>query len=158
MRIPKSVALAGVVTGAGEQWLALNPNPKNRQTLALLKTRVGGSFEGATPWTVESPSGAETRLSASGYERLLAGELKAHGASEAQIRADLDSAKRQLCTADTCSQEFSYPFLLQSRDGYLHLVYTWHRSRIKHVRLDPGQVLQPDDALPASRRAAAAPH
>ena len=151
-------ALAGVVTSAGEQWLALNPNPKNRQTLALLKTGVGGSFEGATPWIVESPSGVEPLLPVSSYERLLIDELEARGASEAQIRADVDSAKRQLCTANTCSQELSYPYLLQSRDGYLHLVYTWHRSRIKHVRLDPNQIVKPDAVLPVLRRAAPAVH
>jgi len=29
--------------------------------------------------------------------------------------------------------EFSYPSLIQSSDGSYHLVYTWHRKRIKHV-------------------------
>ena len=151
-------ALAAVVTVSGERWLALNPNLKNRQTLALLKGTMGGSFEGATPWTVESPLDAEARLSVSSYERLLADELKTRGASQTQIQADVESAKRQLCSAGTCSQEFSYPYLLQSRDGYLHLVYTWHRSRIKHVRLDPGQVLQPSAASPVPSRATSATH
>ena len=151
-------ALAGVVTFSGEQWLALNPNPRNRQTLALLKSTLGSSFDGATPWTVESPLGAEARLSISSYERLLADELAARGASHAQSQADVESAKRQLCNAGACSQEFSYPYLLQSRDGYLHLVYTWHRSRIKHVRLDPGQVLQPSAAPPVPSRAASTTH
>ena len=151
-------ALAGAVTAAGEQWLAFNPNPNNRQTLALLRTGKGSSLESAVPFTVESSFGAETRLSVGNYERLLADELVAQGASQGQIRADVDSAKRQLCGADSCSKEFSYPYLLQSRDGYLHLVYTWHRSRIKHVRLDPGQVFKLDAPLPESRRAAPATH
>lgn len=30
-------------------------------------------------------------------------------------------------------QEFSYPFLLQSSDGLIHLVYTWKRKGIRHV-------------------------
>jgi predicted neuraminidase len=29
--------------------------------------------------------------------------------------------------------EFSYPFLLQTRDGMVHLTYTWKRRHIKHV-------------------------
>ena len=151
-------ALAGVVTATGQQWLALNPQPKNREALALLQTAPGGFFDGARPWTVESSPSPGMRLPVSDYERLLGDELRVRGASRAQAQADVDSAKRQLCGADTCLQEFSYPFVLQSRDGYLHLVYTWHRSRIKHVRLDPRQVLQPDAALPAASHAASAAH
>ena len=94
----------------------------------------------------------------SDYERLRGDELKAHGASQAQVQAYVASAKRQLCGTDTCLQEFSYPYLLQSRDGYLHLLYTWHRSRIKHVRLDPVQVLQTDAGSPAPSHAAPAAH
>lgn len=30
-------------------------------------------------------------------------------------------------------QEFSYPYLIRSLDGRIHLVYTWRRKRIKHV-------------------------
>lgn len=29
--------------------------------------------------------------------------------------------------------EFSYPSLIQAKNGNYHLVYTWHRKRIKHV-------------------------
>ena len=132
-------ALAGVVTGTGQQWLALNPGTKNREILALLQSPVGGSFDGVTPWIVESSSNPQARLSISDYQRVLGDELKARGATPEQTQAYIASAKRQLCGPDTCSQEFSYPYLLQSRDGYLHLIYTWHRTRIKHVRLDPLQ-------------------
>ena len=34
--------------------------------------------------------------------------------------------------------ELSYPWLLEARDGALHLAYTYHRRAIKHVRLAPG--------------------
>ncbi|MDB5845812.1 MAG: BNR/Asp-box repeat protein [Polaromonas sp.] len=151
-------ALAGVVTATGQQWLALNFQPKSREALALLRTTPASSADGAQPWTVESSPSPGTRLPVTDYERLLGDELRARGASTAQAQADVDSAKRQLCGAGTCSQEFSYPYLLQSRDGYLHLVYTWHRSRIKHVRIDPRQVLQPDAASPAASHAASAAH
>ncbi len=142
-------ALAGTVTASGQQWLALNPGQKNREVLALLQTSLSGSFDGARPWIVESGAARETRLSVTDYERLLSDELKSSGASEIQTRAYVASARRQLCVHGTCSEEFSYPFLLQSRDGFLHMVYTWHRTRIKHVRLDPMQVLQALPLAPA---------
>ena len=29
-------------------------------------------------------------------------------------------------------KQFSYPWLLQTRNGHIHLLYTWHKSHIKH--------------------------
>jgi hypothetical protein len=34
---------------------------------------------------------------------------------------------------NTPGQEFSYPYMIRSLDGRIHLVYTWRRKRIKHV-------------------------
>ena len=36
--------------------------------------------------------------------------------------------------------EYSYPALVQGRDGSLHLTYTWNRRRIRYVRLSPDAV------------------
>ena len=33
--------------------------------------------------------------------------------------------------------QYSYPSIIQSRDGHIHVVYTWRRQRIKHVELIP---------------------
>jgi predicted neuraminidase len=32
--------------------------------------------------------------------------------------------------------EYSYPWIMQDREGDVHLLYTWGRSRIKHVRFN----------------------
>ncbi|RYX97657.1 MAG: hypothetical protein EOO28_02115 [Comamonadaceae bacterium] len=130
-------ALAGVVTSSGTQWLALNPNERTRETLSLLKAGPDGRFDGANPLVVESSPTPSRRATVAEYEAILGKELQASGSNPAQIQAYIDSAKRQLCNGENCAQEFSYPYLIQGPDGHLHLFYTWHRARIKHVRIDP---------------------
>ena len=36
--------------------------------------------------------------------------------------------------------QYSYPSVIQTEDGKVHIVYTWRRQRIKHVCIDPGQI------------------
>jgi Neuraminidase (sialidase) len=37
--------------------------------------------------------------------------------------------------------EFSYPAMIQSSDGLIHMTYTWNRQKVKHVVADPGKLV-----------------
>lgn len=41
---------------------------------------------------------------------------------------------------DEPEKQFSYPAIIQTNDGLVHIAYTWHRKRIKHVVVDPDKL------------------
>jgi predicted neuraminidase len=40
--------------------------------------------------------------------------------------------------------EYSYPAVIQTADGLVHVAYTWKRRRVKHVVLDPKKLVLRD--------------
>lgn len=42
---------------------------------------------------------------------------------------------------DSPISQYSYPSVIQSADGMVHIVYTWRRLRIKYVKLDPKKLV-----------------
>lgn len=46
---------------------------------------------------------------------------------------------KQVAVLEDKPGEYSYPAVIQSADGLIHVTYTWKRERIKHVTLDPAK-------------------
>jgi alpha-L-rhamnosidase len=45
-----------------------------------------------------------------------------------------------LILEDSPIGQYSYPSVIQSKDGMVHIVYTWKREKIKYVKLDPSKL------------------
>jgi alpha-L-rhamnosidase len=45
-----------------------------------------------------------------------------------------------LILEDSPISQYSYPSVIQTNDGMVHIVYTWRRERIKHVMIDPAKL------------------
>jgi len=47
---------------------------------------------------------------------------------------------RQVATLEDQPGEYSYPAIIQTRDGLAHITYTWKRERVRHVVVDPAKL------------------
>jgi predicted neuraminidase len=113
-------------TDGGKNWSALEllalPNPDSGTDAVTLQdgrqllvynhnTRTGSNNKGRSPLNVA--------LSADGK----------HWDAALVLEADADAPSG-----------FAYPAVIQTRDGLVHVTYTWKRARIKHVVIDPAKL------------------
>ncbi len=45
-----------------------------------------------------------------------------------------------LVLEDSKISQYSYPSMIQSSDGMVHIVYTWRREKLKYVKIDPSKL------------------
>lgn len=74
------------------------------------------------------------------YNHVLPPDGKAKGARTPLNVAISNDGKTWYAAAileDSPISQYSYPSVIQTADGMVHIVYTWRRKRIKHVVIDP---------------------
>ncbi len=131
-------ALSAVVLQDGRMLAVLNHVDEGRDELALVVSRDHGATWNMV-YELENQRGQP--LAEAAYMERAAGLLaqsdgRVAAAPAAEQQEFHESLKQQACTPQGCRYEFSYPFLLQTRRGDFHLVYTWNRTFIKHVQFN----------------------
>ena len=72
---------------------------------------------------------------------LLAYNPTASGRSPLALAVSRDGRSWQRAvTLEDDDGEYSYPALIQTRDGRVHVSYTWRRQRIQHVVVEPKRI------------------
>jgi len=124
-------AITGVALPDGRILTVANDTEQGRDVLSLLiSSDEGASWN--TLYRFEDQRGqpdGEVR-----YAEIIEQLAMASDAGISNAADYAKSARRNKCTAQRCGYEFSYPYLIRAHNGDYHLVYTWNRSFIKHVR------------------------
>jgi predicted neuraminidase/cyclophilin family peptidyl-prolyl cis-trans isomerase len=124
--------------------------------IALMRSPAGrvyetrGDDEGAA-WTAPEPtvfpnpnSGIDAVTLEDGRHVLVYNPVtEGRGILAVAISDDARVWRRVLTLEEEKGPEFSYPAVIQTRDGLVHVTYTWKRRRIRHVVIDPAAFVPP---------------
>ncbi len=119
--------------------LMRDAGPANRVHSAVTAD-AGLSWRTAAATPLPNPNAAVSLLRLADGQLLLAFNPQTANRDKLALSASTDggtnwSAPRLV--EDSVAGEFSYPVLLQGRDGHVHLAYTWQRKTIKHLLIAP---------------------
>jgi predicted neuraminidase len=101
----------------------------------------GRSWGPMTATSLPNPSAGIDAVRLADGRFLLAYNPTASGRSRLALAVSREGRSwRRAVTLEDEAGEYSYPALIQSRDGRVHVTYTWNRKRIQHVVVDPGKI------------------
>jgi predicted neuraminidase len=116
---------------------------------AVGRTRSGRVFETRSrdrglSWTplslleLPNPNAGIDALTLRDYRHLIVYNHTTKGRSPLNVAMSRDgSTWKNVLTLESEPGEYSYPAVIQTNEGRLHITYTWKRLRIKHVVIDP---------------------
>jgi predicted neuraminidase/cyclophilin family peptidyl-prolyl cis-trans isomerase len=117
---------------------------------ALMRSNAGRiyasrSTDAGLTWTDSEPTvfpnpnaGIDALTLRDGRHVLIYNPLtEGRGVLAVALSPDGASWRRVLTLDEEKGAEFSYPAVIQTRDGLVHVTYTWKRQRIRHTVLDP---------------------
>jgi len=122
---------------------------QNRAILSTVSKDNGRTWSALTPIALpNNNSGIDATTLKDGRQLLVynhvlppAGETKGERSPlNVSVSPDGQTWYAALVLEDDHTGQYSYPSVIQSADGKVHIVYTWHRKKIKYVEVDPSKM------------------
>ena len=126
--------------------------------MALGRTRQGKVFkvfssDAGTTWSdlaltdLPNPNSAIDALTLKDGRHLLVYNHTTEGRSPLNLAVSADGATWQAALVlESDAGEYSYPAIIQTSDGLVHVTYSWKRQKVRHVVIDPAK-LRPRDLV-----------
>jgi predicted neuraminidase len=98
---------------------------------------AGRTWSRMTPTALPNPSAGidAVRLADGRFLLVYNPSATSRGKLEVAISADGQTWRPLAVLEDAAAGEYSYPAMIQARDGLVHVTYTWKREKIRHAVL-----------------------
>lgn len=117
--------------------LVLNDTDDWRDRLSLkLSQNSGRTWQNAFVFEDRSAL-TESHPSKAIFLQHLEDDLKKMGITKSgRLKQLQQQISQQICKGERCTFQYDYPYMIRSKAGVYHLLYTWNRGLIKHIRFN----------------------
>lgn len=113
-------------------------------------TDQGESWSALSLTSLPNPNAGTDAVTLRDGRQLIVYNHTPSGRSPLNVAVSRDGRAWEMAlTLESEPGEYSYPAVIQSADGRVHVTYTWRRQRIRHVVIDPAKLS--DSLSPALR-------
>lgn len=143
----------GVAVGAIQPSVLFHDRPGGSKLQALGRTRQGKVFtvssdDAGRAWGpmalldgVPNPNSGTDAVTLQDGRHLLIYNPVPKGRTPLVVAVSRDGrAWQQFLTLEDQPGEYSYPAIIQTADGRVHVTYTWKRERVRHAVIDPAKI------------------
>ncbi|MGD8897067.1 MAG: exo-alpha-sialidase [Acidobacteriota bacterium] len=145
-------AIEGLALPDGRLLAVLNDVEVERDALSLVVSDDAGTTWRRVHRLEDQVADRERAPDDDRYARTVEALARATDDSIADAGRYVTSSRRFMCWESRCHFDFSYPSLVRTRGGDFHLLYSWNRAYIKHVRFNQAWL---DERLEDTRHARA---
>jgi predicted neuraminidase len=105
---------------------------------------MGRTWSSVTPLDVPNPNSGIDAVTLADGRHLMVYNDTPKGRTPLNVALSKDGrAWANVLALETDAGEYSYPAVIQTADGNLHITYTWKRQKVRHVVLDPAKLKWP---------------
>jgi len=125
----------------GDKLMALGRS-KNKKIFSVTSDNNGETWGAMSLTELPNPNSGTDAVTLKDGRHLLIYNHTDRGRSPLNIALSADGKtwSAALVLEDEPKMEFSYPAIIQTNDGLVHITYTWKRKLVKHAVIDPANL------------------
>lgn len=114
---------------------------RQKQVLESWSSDRGKTWSDLAPTALPNPSSGIDGVTLADGRQLLIYNHTPRGRTPLNLAMSPDGATwRSALVLEDQPGEYSYPAIIQTSDGLVHIAYTWKRTKIRHVVVDPAKL------------------